>query len=319
MAALLQLLQFAKNKKYTFTSVTPKTHKIHFDLCKQPSYDLSDIFGWNFPFPTGILTSDLLGILLENQLVQTSGNLFRSRVRMSTLGEDIYVHSSFPTEAENSVFFGPDTYRFARLIRDSLRNNLRNKNSAFYENNSAPVRILDIGCGSGAGGIVAAKLVAPSRPFELLLNDINPLALVFAGANAQLADISAELLAGDALTAIGGNFDLIVCNPPYLDDSNERAYRHGGERLGRALGFRFVSEFIRRLNPGGMLVLYTGVAMVNETDPFLEELLPLLDSNFEWCYEEIDPDVFGEELEREVYRDAHRIAAVGLVVTRRLE
>lgn len=34
-------------------------------------------------------------------------------------------------------------------------------------------------------------------------------------------------------------------------------------------------------------------------------------------YDEIDPDVFGEELEQPAYAAAHRIAAVGLVVTRR--
>jgi hypothetical protein len=34
-------------------------------------------------------------------------------------------------------------------------------------------------------------------------------------------------------------------------------------------------------------------------------------------YDEIDPDVFGEELEQPAYAAAHRIAVVGLVVTRR--
>jgi hypothetical protein len=31
-------------------------------------------------------------------------------------------------------------------------------------------------------------------------------------------------------------------------------------------------------------------------------------------YEEIDPDVFGEELEEEPYRNVERIAAVGAVI-----
>jgi hypothetical protein len=37
-----------------------------------------------------------------------------------------------------------------------------------------------------------------------------------------------------------------------------------------------------------------------------------------WRYQELDPDVFGEELEREVYRDVDRIAAVGLEARRPL-
>jgi hypothetical protein len=36
-----------------------------------------------------------------------------------------------------------------------------------------------------------------------------------------------------------------------------------------------------------------------------------------WTYEEVDPDVFGDELETEVYRAADRIAAVVLNVRKR--
>ena len=45
----------------------------------------------------------------------------------------------------------------------------------------------------------------------------------------------------------------------------------------------------------------------------------LLDAlaGFEVSYREIDPDVFGEELEREDYADVERIAVVGLVAVRR--
>jgi hypothetical protein len=34
-----------------------------------------------------------------------------------------------------------------------------------------------------------------------------------------------------------------------------------------------------------------------------------------WSYAEVDPDVFGEELETPAYADADRIAAVVLTVT----
>jgi hypothetical protein len=35
-----------------------------------------------------------------------------------------------------------------------------------------------------------------------------------------------------------------------------------------------------------------------------------------WSYEELDPDVFGEELEHEAYQFVDRIAAVWLCATR---
>jgi hypothetical protein len=44
-------------------------------------------------------------------------------------------------------------------------------------------------------------------------------------------------------------------------------------------------------------------------------LLPLLQlQTSQFSYEEIDPDVFGEELSRHAYLGADRIAAVGLTV-----
>jgi hypothetical protein len=45
---------------------------------------------------------------------------------------------------------------------------------------------------------------------------------------------------------------------------------------------------------------------------------PLLkDRQLDWSYTEIDPDVFGEELEQTAYAHVERIAAVGLTVTRK--
>ena len=46
--------------------------------------------------------------------------LMRSKVRFSSLGGSLYVHSAFPTSAAEAVFFGPDTYRFAALIARTL-------------------------------------------------------------------------------------------------------------------------------------------------------------------------------------------------------
>jgi hypothetical protein len=39
-------------------------------------------------------------------------------------------------------------------------------------------------------------------------------------------------------------------------------------------------------------------------------------AGYSWSYREVDPDVFGEELETEIYSRAERIAAVVLTVTR---
>ena len=120
------------------------------------------------------------------------------------------------------------------------------------------------------------------------------------------------------MTQVSSDYDVIIANPPYLDDTQQRAYRHGGARLGRELSLRMAATALAHLAPGGQLLLYTGVAIVGGHDPFLAELKALF-NGFEgrWTYSEIDPDVFGEELARPVYADIDRIAAVGLVATRR--
>ena len=93
-----------------------------------------------------------------------------------------------------------------------------------------------------------------------------------------------------------------------------------GELAGTPAGSapeRIVREGLPLLAPGGRLVLYTGSAIEAGRDAFRDAVLRMVDpARHDVRYREIDPDVFGEELEREPYRDAERIAAVGLVVRR---
>jgi hypothetical protein len=66
------------------------------------------------------------------------------------------------------------------------------------------------------------------------------------------------------------------------------------------------------------LILYSGSAIEAGEDGFLVRARALLQDMRvnDWNYAELDPDVFGEELETSAYRNADRIAAVGLVVRR---
>ncbi len=148
--------------------------------------------------------------------------------------------------------------------------------------------------------------------------DINPRALRMTAVNAELAGLgNVSVYQSDLLASLQGSFDLIVANPPYMNDDRQRAYRHGGGALGEQLSVRIVSESLGRLALGGSLVLYTGVAMVAGEDPFLEAVRPLLASDaYGWTYRELDPDVFGEELDKPGYERVERIAVVALTVTR---
>ena len=303
--ALFELGQHLQAQRYRFITVTPLTHqRVNQRVANRQAHSLRDVFGWSRPFEAGLLAGIDYPALYDNGILRPDAGMWASNVRCSSLGDLLFFHSSFPTLANDAVFFGPDTYRFAQAIEEFLRTSTH------------PIRTAaDIGCGSGVGAILIAK----ARPdAQVTALDINPGALRFTVINAALA--GAENVAAfhsDILAGTTENFDLIVANPPYMQDSQRRAYRHGGEHLGSELSVRILQQSIGRLLPGGSVLLYTGAPSVKGVDLFLEQARPLIDrSDLAWTYREIDPDVFGEELETQTYSEAERIAAVVLTVTR---
>lgn len=305
--SLLQLGFWLQNSRYTFITPTPITHqRVNDRAGDEPGTTLRDAFGWNRPFAPGLLPLTQEKQLLAHRLLEHQQGRLKSTVRWSTLNNLLLAHSAFPTVQEDSVFFGPDTYRFAQSIERHLRST-----------HSVIKRAVDIGCGTGAG----AMLIAQAHPqAKVIAVDINLKALMFTRINAELAGLNNLICrTSNVLNELEGRFDLIVANPPYMKDSKQRAYRHGGDALGADLSVRIVHESVERLSVGGSLVLYTGVAIVDGQDPFLAAVAQKLqDPSLVWRYRELDPDVFGEELLEAGYEHVERIAAVELIVTRRV-
>lgn len=303
--ALVQLGRRLHADHYRFITVTPLTHqRVNARPQNQQARSLRDIFGWSRPFEPGLLPDAELQSLRAAGLLRANGGLWESEVRWSSLDDSLFVHSRFPTSDHDSVFFGPDTYRFAQAIKDHLRSTTQRIQ-----------RAVDIGCGSGVGAILIAQA---RREAQVLAVDINPTALRYTAVNAALAEVENVVTQpSDLLGNTLGEFDLIVANPPYMQDLQERAYRHGGANLGSDLSVRILDQAIERLTAGGTLLLYTGAPSVQGVDIFLKHARPLLDrGDLSWSYREMDPDVFGEELETATYASAERIAAVVLTVTR---
>ena len=296
---LVRLGEELRRAQYRFVTVTPETHRRVLARCSRPVRGLADVFGWNLPFEETDVPAVIMDLLSEGGLVDVTPAGLVSLVRFASLEGCLYAHSAFPTDDVDAVFFGPDTYRFARAIRHAAR---RAKT------------VVDVGCGTGAGGIVAG-----SGAERIVLADINERALLFARANAGINGVTnAQLVKSDVLSGVRETPDLVVANPPYLLDSRGRTYRDGGGEHGEALAVRIVEEAVPRLAPGGTLVLYTGSAIVGGVDTFHKAVAPFL----ERCcahvaYEEVDPDVFGEELSLPSYAAVDRIAAVVLEVTSR--
>lgn len=297
--ALSALLTSLRRSDYRFTTITPLSHQ---RVLQRPAAgcDLRDAFGWSRPFARGLLPAPLFAALQEARLLVAQGQHWKSLVRVSSLGNDLFVHSAFPTVEADAVFFGPDSYRFARAIRDHLR-----------QPHGRIRRAVDIGAGAGVGGVVVARNADCG---EVMLVDINDRALNYARINVAAAGLTnVGTRRSNLLDDVPGEFDLIVANPPYLNDALGRTYRNGGGALGSALSVAIAKCAVTRLAAGGSLLLYTGAPVVNGADPLLAELREAFaGSDLIWSYDEIDPDVFGEELDTEAYRRADRIAAVAL-------
>ncbi len=286
---------------YAFTTPTPATHaRVNARPGNEWARDLRGVFGWSRPFRPGVVPPPIAEAMEEAGALLPVSDGFRSSLRFSSLDGLLFAHSAYPTEAADSVFFGPDTYRFGRAIVQHRAERVR--------------RAVDIGCGAGPGAILIARRWPEA---EVLGVDINDGALLLTRLNAASAGVTVEARRSDLLSGVDGVFDLIVANPPYLLDPAERTYRHGGGPLGAGLSLNILGTAIERLAPGGTLLLYTGSAIVDGVDGFLGGSRSCLaGSGLSWTYAELDPDVFGEELEQGPYREADRIAAVLLTVTK---
>ena len=298
----VQLLGLLKVRGYQFTTPTPATHrKVLRRAEMNRAVDLRGVFGWSLPFPADLLPREIMQALERAGGLRDGPQGFRSAYRVASLGPDLVMHSAFPPSAEDAVFFGPDTYRFARLLRDTL-------------GNEDLGHVIDIGTGSGAGALVVAR---QCKVRSLTATDVNATALAIARTNLQAAGILADFRLGSGLDAVSEQADLIIANPPFIAGDGGRTYRDGGDMIGARLSLEWAVAASSRLAPCGRFILYTGSAIVDGGDALHEALSARLDlRKFTLRYEELDPDIFGGQLSAKGYERVERIAAVGAVITR---
>ena len=297
MEPLVSLGRALRDAGYAFVTPTPETHR-RVLARGGDARTLRDVFGWSKPFGEGVVPGAMLSLLERAGALERAGPKMRSAVRFSSLGPLLLAHSAYPTTAADAVFLGPDTYRFASFLEAR-----------------APARIAalaDVGCGTGAGGLLLAPRCASVR-----LLDVNRSALSFARANCAINGLSAQVAfsVSDVLSAVDEPLDVVIANPPYLADEAGRAYRDGGGELGTGLSLRIAGEALDRLRPGGRLLLYTATPVIDGQHVLAAGLTRVL-RGIPYDYRELDPDVFGEELEKPAYAHVERIAVVGLTLVK---
>lgn len=299
-AALSALLAELSSTGYRFVTITPASHKrVLARREMREAGDLRGMLGWSLPFPPGLAPRIETLLAQADMLTHQADGRLRSRVRVSSAGELLFLHSAYPTTEPDTVFFGPDSYRFADFIAGQLT----------LHPLTSGATIVDFGAGSGIGGITAARRTGGAR---VTLVETNPKAQRFAWVNARAAGVSVQL--ADSLSSTA---DLIVINPPYIIDPLGRAYRDGGGLHGGEVALSMAHESSRHLSPGGRILLYAGAAIVEGRNDLRDALAGLAaEVGLSFRSHELDPDVFGEELAGDAYRDVERIALIGAVLER---
>ncbi len=116
--------------------------------------------------------------------------------------------------------------------------------------------VLDLGCGSGFLGLVAAKTAG-----RVLSVDINPAALECTLENGSLNGASnLEVRRSDLFSNVSESFDIIIFNPPYLptevdEPVDESSLAWDGGRSGREVINRFLPDAPEHVNASGKIYL----------------------------------------------------------------
>lgn len=111
---------------------------------------------------------------------------------------------------KRAYFYGLEFYVNANVLTPRQDSEILVENVLKNDFNS----LLDICCGSGCLGL-SIKNRKPS--IDCLLSDISPKALVVAKKNAKDLKLSARFRKSDMFDKIQEEFDIIVCNPPYIE------------------------------------------------------------------------------------------------------
>ena len=139
--------------------------------------------------------------------------------------------------------------------------------------NKDKIKILDLGCGSGAIGLTLKSILKDS---EVTLVDISKEALEVAKLNANNLNLDVTFIESDWFSNVGlDKYDIIVSNPPYIRTNEE------------------IEEIVRNNEPS--LALYGGIDGLDCYRKILANIKPYLNDKFLIAFE------IGESQKEEIY------------------
>jgi len=162
--------------------------------------------------------------------------LVESRLRLDFV-EDLFLFSDWPSSEPDTVLPPGETAAILYKAAQQF---------------TAYRRVLDLCCGSGTLALLLGRGIG---------TDLNPHAIELARMNAAingLADI--EFRQGSLFAPVAGEqFDLIVCQPPFVPrppETSSHLFLHGGLR-GDELAREILLDIPRHLSPNGLAMLYS--------------------------------------------------------------
>lgn len=146
---------------------------------------------------------------------------------------------------------------------------------------SAPPRVLDLGTGSGCLLLALLSELPDARGLGV---DVSEAALRVAARNAARLGLASrsQFLVGDWAGALDGSFDLILCNPPYVPETErprlapdvvgyEPAQALFGGQEGLSAYRRITSDLARLLGPGGAAFVELGAGAAQRVAALFSE------------------------------------------------
>lgn len=146
---------------------------------------------------------------------------------------------------------------------------------------SSPVKILEIGTGSGAISVAIASELKNGHVFAM---DVSRAALVIARMNARRHGVASRIFffCGDNGKPLKGKFDFVVSNPPYISEGDYeclprevRNFEPKEALLAGPEGTEFHQEIINDIGPyinkGGWLVMEIGHGQSKSVERMLRQ------------------------------------------------
>jgi len=128
--------------------------------------------------------------------------------------------------------------------------------------------VLDMGTGSGIQAVVAAR---KKEVKNILAADINPLAIE--EAKKKIINKKIKWVISDLFRNVGGMFDTIIFNPPYLpEDIRVKDLALDGGKKGYEIIERFLNSVNRFLKPKGIILLvFSSLTKREKVDSFIKK------------------------------------------------